>query len=319
MTDRELQHAHPHTDVCTEGKRLYERALSEEVLSREAAAGVPCLLLTGLVQPDADDPGLLRPVPPSLGVGLLLARRRREYQEHMTQLTESLGSMSARPASTRDGSVLRVAGVERINERLDNAVAECEGELLTMQPTAARTGRLELAGARDVPLLQRGVRLRTLYVHASRFVPEVMAYQERIREFPVQVRTLPGVSERMIVADEKVAFIPANDERTDALEIRHRPLVRALRRCFDSLWGLGTPLWEPVDYGSRGNGVSAMQRVIARMLVEGHDDQEIARRLGLNIRTVRGHVARLASALSSRNRAQLGYLIARSGLVDEWA
>jgi DNA-binding NarL/FixJ family response regulator len=50
--------------------------------------------------------------------------------------------------------------------------------------------------------------------------------------------------------------------------------------------------------------------------VEGHVDEAIARRLGMNVRTCRAHIAKLAQALGSGSRAQLGYLIAQSGMLN---
>lgn len=58
-----------------------------------------------------------------------------------------------------------------------------------------------------------------------------------------------------------------------------------------------------------------MQRTIAQLLIEGHVDEAIARRLGMNVRTCRAHIAKLATTLGSGSRAQLGYLIARSGIL----
>jgi DNA-binding NarL/FixJ family response regulator len=42
----------------------------------------------------------------------------------------------------------------------------------------------------------------------------------------------------------------------------------------------------------------------------------IADRLGMNVRTARVHIAKLAVTLGSESRAQLGYLIGRSGILD---
>ncbi|MDH6618280.1 DNA-binding NarL/FixJ family response regulator [Streptomyces sp. SAI-135] len=67
------------------------------------------------------------------------------------------------------------------------------------------------------------------------------------------------------------------------------------------------------------NGVTPRQRAIAGLLVEGHTDAVIADRLGMNIRTARVHIAKLAATLGSESRAQLGYLIGRSGILDRGA
>jgi DNA-binding NarL/FixJ family response regulator len=64
------------------------------------------------------------------------------------------------------------------------------------------------------------------------------------------------------------------------------------------------------------NGITPRQRAIAGLLVEGHTDAVMADRLGMNIRTVRVHIAKLAATLGSESRAQLGYLIGQSGILD---
>lgn len=65
------------------------------------------------------------------------------------------------------------------------------------------------------------------------------------------------------------------------------------------------------------NGITPRQRAIAALLVEGHTDAVTAERLGMNIRTARVHIAKLAATLGSESRAQLGYLIGQSGILDQ--
>ncbi|MEV6105416.1 helix-turn-helix transcriptional regulator [Streptomyces sp. NPDC051940] len=313
-------HSHPGTEVCPEGWLLYVRALTEGAVSRETAEPVSCLRSSGLLQPDAVDPGLARPMPPVVGLVTLLTREGRARRERMSRLQAQLQDLADSGPREPDGFPMgRIVGSGPINARLDAAAAECTREMLTMQPTAkgASPAALERAFSRDTELLERGVSMRTLYVHAVRFNPSVMAYQERIRGYAVQVRTMPAVIERMIVVDDAVAFIPATTDRSEALEIRYPPFIQVLRACFEVLWRLGTPLWEPVEYGARGEQVSPVQRYIARMLAGGLADAAIADRLGVNVRTVRGHIARLSRALGSANRAQLGFLIAQSRILDE--
>ncbi|MDX3371793.1 helix-turn-helix transcriptional regulator, partial [Streptomyces sp. ME02-6987-2C] len=67
------------------------------------------------------------------------------------------------------------------------------------------------------------------------------------------------------------------------------------------------------------NGITPRQRAIAALLVEGHTDTDIADRLGMNVRTARVHIAKLAATLGSESRAQLGYLIGQSGILDQEA
>ncbi|GHH23485.1 hypothetical protein GCM10018780_72940 [Streptomyces lanatus] len=97
-----------------------------------------------------------------------------------------------------------------------------------------------------------------------------------------------------------MAFIPATKDRTLALEIRHPVLIDSFATTFDLLWHMATPI-----------------AAIAGLLIEGHTDAVIASRLGLNTRTARVHIAKLAATLGSGSRAQLGYLIGQSGILDQ--
>ncbi len=84
-------------------------------------------------------------------------------------------------------------------------------------------------------------------------------------------------------------------------------------------WALapGHPLVRRIPYGARPDGIIGTQLVTAHLLVEGHVDEAIARRLGMKVRTCCGHIAKLPAALGSGSRAQLGYLVARSGIFDD--
>ncbi|CAM5722647.1 hypothetical protein SVIOM342S_01067 [Streptomyces violaceorubidus] len=83
---------------------------------------------------------------------------------------------------------------------------------------------------------------------------------------------------------------------------------------FERLWRLATPMHPQAAPRPSLNGVTPRQRTIAALLVEGHTDSDIADRLGMIVRTARVHIAKLAATLGSESRAQLGYLIAESGI-----
>jgi DNA-binding NarL/FixJ family response regulator len=129
----------------------------------------------------------------------------------------------------------------------------------------------------------------------------------------VEARTLDEVIDRLILFDRTVAFIPANSDRTMALELRHPALVQYLGTVFDRLWRLALPLTAPLpDTGIEG--ISHRERSIAALLAEGHQDAVIAERLGISVRTCRAHIARLSETLGAASRTQLGVRIAQVGL-----
>ncbi|MGG8405372.1 helix-turn-helix transcriptional regulator [Streptomyces sp. 12297] len=315
-------HPHPVSALCGEGTRLYASALRTGRIARADVKNAPCLLEFALLQPDPDDVNSLRPVPPSVALAQRLHPIEREIQDRrrdsleLTDAFEPFLAISAQnPASTHAITVLE--GIDRINAALNLATADCHTEMLTIQPGGARPViALTEALERDQPLTDRGVSIRTLYQHTARHSRGTLAYVERISAGKVEVRTLEELFERLIIFDTTVAFIPASDDRQVALELRHPGVVAYLIKVFEQLWARGIPLLDQIPYNRTPSGISGVQRSIAQLLVEGHVDEAIARRLGMNVRTCRAHIAKLATHLGSGSRAQLGYLIAQSGILE---
>jgi DNA-binding CsgD family transcriptional regulator len=315
---------HPHaiTELCDEGSRLYTSALRTGRIARADAASAPCLMEFALLLPDPDDINWLRPVPPSVALAQQLHPIEREITERRrlsVRLADIFEPFMAASASAAGGthSITVLEGVDRINAALNIATSDCHTEMLTVQPGGRRLESNLLKGLeRDRPLLERGVRLRTLYQHTARHSPETLAYVEQIADGKVEIRTIDELVERLIICDETVAFIPIREDRQVALELRHPGLVRYLIKVFEFMWTRAVPLKAGTPYETDPDGITDIQYSIAKLLVEGHVDEAIARRLGMNVRTCRAHIAKLATALGSGSRAQLGFLIAQSGILE---
>lgn len=315
-------HSHRPGELCEAGKNLYAAALRTGRLSRSEAEGAPCLLDLALLRPDPDDTRWLRPVPPAIALNQLTHPLEREIQERR-QLAVALADTfepfmtltTLDPSATHAVTVLE--GLSLINSTLDRVTAECTEELLTVQPGSGRPpDALEEALRRVHPLISKGVQMRTLYQHTARHHPSTLAYVERVAPHGVEVRTLEEIIERLIIVDRKVAFVPASKDRQIALELRHEGLVQYLVGVFEQFWLHGTPWDDQLSYAPEIDGITSIQRSIAKLLIDGHVDEAIARRLGMNVRTCRAHIAKLSTTLGSGSRAQLGFLIAQSGILD---
>ncbi|MDV9187029.1 helix-turn-helix transcriptional regulator [Streptomyces sp. SR27] len=318
----ESGHKHSHGELCDVGKELYASALRTGRIARADAEAAPCLKELSLLHPDPDDGEWLHPVPPSIALNQLVHPIEQEIQvrrQHAIALADAFEPFMAIHTQDPSGAqaITVLEGLSVINATLDRVINECTVELLTIQPGSGRRPEtLEAALRRMEPLLDRGVRMRTLYQHTARHHPATLAYVERVAPYGLELRTLEEIVDRLIIVDRKVAFVPARSDRQVALELRHEGLVQYLVGVFDQFWLHGVPWEEEIPYSPSVDGIGGVQRSIAKLLVEGHVDEAIARRLGMNVRTCRAHIAKLAATLGSGSRAQLGYLIAQSGILD---
>ncbi|MGH3243187.1 MAG: helix-turn-helix transcriptional regulator, partial [Spirillospora sp.] len=156
-------------------------------------------------------------------------------------------------------------------------------------------------------LLRRGGAVRLLYPHSLRSDRVLLGRLRPLLDDGAEVRTtgLPVVP--LVVLDSAAAFVPA------WLEIRHPALAGHLGEIFTAAWERASPLGpEPVP----GTISEEVETAVARLLVAGHVDEAIARKLGMSVRACRRHVAVLCRRLGARSRAQLGFRLAASGLLD---
>jgi DNA-binding CsgD family transcriptional regulator len=289
---------------------------------RRDAEPVPCLLELALLHPDPDDMDWLVPTSPQEVMTRLLrgvhdevnaSQRRVGSAVEAFERYAGLGRQLRTPAGT-EGTAIRVLdGLARIQAAMDEATQACTTEVLTVQPGGIRREpELSEGLHRALALRGRGVRMRDLYTHVARHGQGLLNYLELMGD-AVEARTLDEVIDRLILFDRTVAFIPANTDRTMALELRHPALIAYLVTVFERLWRLAIPLTAALpDTGIEG--ISHREQSIAALLAEGHQDAVIAERLGISVRTARAHIARLSETLGAASRTQLGVRIARAGL-----
>ncbi len=317
---------HPHgiDELCEPGAALYARALRAGRLPHAAAESAPCLLDMGLLQPDVADAGLLLPTPPAVALPRLLhtieedVTLRRQKEAALAEAFSPLLALDAdHRAPAGDSSITALKGLESLRKAAARAAAETREEVLAIRRGKRYAESLDERRGIDVGVLKRGGRLRTLYQHTSRHSPVVSAHFERLGAYDFQARSLDHIPERLAIFDRKVAFVPSAEDPDLAVEVRHPTLVSYLVSMYQELWRSAVPLFPRKAHLPAPEGFTARQRAIARLLVEGQTDARIAERLGMNVRTCRTHIGNLATALGSSNRAQLGYLIGKSGMLDD--
>lgn len=182
--------------------------------------------------------------------------QQRQREARLAEVFEPLMRIDGRHTAADTSPISVLSGMGRINRAITQAMTDAREELLAIQPYTGRNaaGLAESLG-RDQALLERGGRIRTLYQHTLRHSPTVIARYEQLKG-DVEARTLDEVTERLLVIDRTVAFIPASKDRTLALEVRNPALIAFFAITFERLWRLATPMYPEAVQQPTLNGIT---------------------------------------------------------------
>jgi DNA-binding CsgD family transcriptional regulator len=274
-----------------------------------------------LLRPSWEEEGQMRPVSPEIGLEALLIRQQAELAAHQQRIEASRAAAAgliAEYAEQRAGhssrEVEHLAGLDRIRDRLAELTRQVKDEVCSFAPGGAQTEQ-NLAAARplDEQLLRRGVRMSTVYLDSARHHPPTVAYARWLTELGGRVRTVPSLPVRMKLIDRRIAVMPVNpDASASAAVVLHGPgTVTALAALFDHTWAAATPFGEAKTRDQ--HDLTPQQREVLRLLVAGHTDETVSKRLGVSVRTARRIASELMERLNAQSRFQAGYRLALLG------
>jgi len=192
---------------------------------------------------------------------------------------------------------------------LTGLISRSTGELMWLRPDAWRIPR-ESSVARVVgSAIASGRRSRAIYpVRALTEAPDALRVRAEAGE---QVRVISDLATRLIVIGTTHAVLPEPLGARDSprVLIRQPAIVGALTIMFELLWERA----EPVPELDLGGPRPAMRRHLLEQLVQGAKDEQIARSLGLSLRTVRRRIADILIELGADTRFQAGAEAVRRG------
>ena len=311
-------------------ERLYARLLplsGGEVSTVATALGLSTAELADEIEPlrrlgvcRVED-GRLRVHALADAVSLLIAQeadRAARAEQRLTRLAAAVPLLAAAAARPATGEVDEVHPIDgevtsggNALQLLSNLVAESRGDLLWLRPDAWRMPR-EAAMVEVIrAAVATGRRSRAIYpVVVLREAPDVLRARARAGE---QIRLLPELPSRLIVIGTTHAVVPeplgyADEPR---LLVRQGALVEALILLFEELWSRAAPVPE-LDLGEARPD---LRRFLLRLLAAGQKDEQIARALGMSLRTVRRRIADLMSELGADSRFQAGVEAVRRGWI----
>ncbi|MEU6310046.1 helix-turn-helix domain-containing protein [Streptomyces sp. NPDC047014] len=295
-------------------------AVSLGVAEDDVRAALDLLSELALVQPSADDSGRLRAVSPDIGMEILMARGQAELAAQQQRLEASRAAAARliseyselRPAARHPG-VEQLIGLDAVRDRLVALTRETKEELLAFSPDATLS-ESALAASRPLnrTLLERGVRMRTVYLDSVRNSRPSVEHANWLTELGGQVRTVASLPTRMLIVDRSTALIPVSDDSSaGAVVLSGHGMLVALCALFESTWATAQPLAEIAVLGP--DGLTAQQTTAVRLLAEGHTDDAIAKRLGVSSRTARRIANELMERLGARSRFEAGVRAVQEG------
>ncbi|MFI5972969.1 LuxR C-terminal-related transcriptional regulator [Streptomyces sp. NPDC051452] len=309
----------------------FDRATIAELLgltTPDAERAEQVLRHLRLLQPMPGDPAVLVPVGPDVAAADLVGaaeRQARELQQAVTEVRTKLLSLTplyfeGRRERNRVEAFDLIRDAALVQSMIDERRQHCRDEVLIIQPGGPRPSEV-LPAARESAqeLLDRGVRMRTLYQHTARSDLPTRAYVRDVTAAGAEVRTADELIDRLFIYDREIAFLPERsspDQPPGAAVVREPTLVSFLCQVFDYLWDGATP-FEP-ETGKAPTTGDDVRHAILRLMAKGYKDEMVARRLGMSVRTCRRHIAEITEELEATSRFQAGYNVARSGILGDF-
>lgn len=113
----------------------------------------------------------------------------------------------------------------------------------------------------------------------------------------------------MLHVDDRVALVTTDRAAKSALLVRSPAMVELLGDWFDLLWNHPATLTHPV--GGNDPTLTASQRDVLTLMLDGGGDEAIARRLEMSVTTVRRNIKAIYGLLGVNNRFAAGIAAAK--------
>ncbi|MDT9683729.1 LuxR C-terminal-related transcriptional regulator [Streptomyces sp. TRM76323] len=275
-----------------------------------------------LLRTSLQEQGRVRAVSPEVGLRLLVRERESALLREQQRLAEGQAAVMRMVEEYADGAhrerhdVEYLVGIDAIQGRLEELAHRCESECLSFMPGGAQSAAsLEASKPLDQDLMDRGVRLLTLYLDSVRNDQATLNYAQWLAERGGEVRTSPTLPIRMVMFDREVVLLPVDPDNTKkgAALLRGPGIITALAALFEQIWEAASPFGTDRDQEPNDAGLTPQEAEILRLLFQGNTDEIVARKLGIGLRTVRRTMSDLMSRLEARSRFEAGARAAQRG------
>ncbi|HET7356722.1 MAG TPA: helix-turn-helix domain-containing protein [Nocardioidaceae bacterium] len=284
----------------------------------QVATGLAKLDALGLVDVDGDE---VHTVSPDQGVERLIATEARRLASVSAQLESvraTLPSLMAEhwAAQAPQGRPVTVEAVEGgdVLGLIRALSATSEGDLMWIRPDQWRFSAGQETDTWVKHLVASGRKSRAIYpARVFEEAPDVVRSRAEVGE---HVRVLAEVPSRVAIMGTSAVLVPEMWGKNTGrrLVVRQPAIIAAFTMLFEALWerAMAIPgLGGPMHTDDRSND----RRLLLDQLANGAKDEQIARTLGISLRTVRRRVADILDELGVNSRFQAGVEAVRRGWV----
>jgi DNA-binding CsgD family transcriptional regulator len=137
-----------------------------------------------------------------------------------------------------------------------------------------------------------------------------------VHELSGEVRSTPTLPMRLVIIDEELVIMPLDPKDHNAGAVIHRspPVIALAISLFEVYWSRATNIFEADDLANE-EPLTSQETEILRLLSGGAKDEQVARLLGISLRTARRITAGLAERVDAGSRFELGVAAAKRGWV----
>jgi len=265
-----------------------------------------------------DDQAVHAPSPDHAVERLIAAesRRLKSVADQLESVRAALPSLMAEhwAAQTPRGEPVTIESIEGgdVPGLIRGLTATCEGDLLWMRPDQWRFSAGLQMDEWVKQLVASGRRSRALYpARVFEEAPDVVRSRAEAGE---HVRVLAEVPSRVAIFGTSGMLVPEvwGQNTGRRLVVRQPAIVAAFTLLFESLWERAMAI-PGLDAGDAER--ASDRRLLLQQLASGAKDEQIARALGLSLRTVRRRVAEILDELGVNSRFQAGVEAVRRGWV----
>ncbi|HJT98096.1 MAG TPA: helix-turn-helix domain-containing protein [Rhodanobacteraceae bacterium] len=270
----------------------------------------------GLVTFAAGEPRRFVPASPDIAIEAILSRREGELRRARAEI-QRLQQRASEGAGRRRQIIELVTTPEAERHVFEQIQRAARHELIFLARPPILIAGPEQPSETQVDAIARGVRYRSIADQAFLALPGVLGRIRADMEAGEEVRVVPALPFKMVMADRSVALIPLNLEspNSPSLLVRSSALLDALYSMFELLWERAAPIAVTragtLETGAPGTRLPADADQLLSLLAAGLNDKAIAYELGISASTLTRRITEIMHRLDAETRFQLGWLAAK--------